>query len=185
MRKFIFLIIIMVSSFRLYSQQIDTTYCDIPLYTIKEKSFFDIIDTMLYLEKQRGIEISPDSCSIIVSKFSGLGDFFHFMRDTGNFYNNAVILSSVKDSLIIIMYNKYIIRIPHQPYYGSTIHGLLEKTDKTLKLRCVSEEPKIEDDTIGMEEDGDFWLPFIRIISYYEDGKFHIRMKMDENGKLY
>ena len=83
------------------------------------------------------------------------------------------------------MYNKYIIRIPHQPYYGSTIDGLLEKTDKTLKLRCVSEEPKIEDDTIGVEDDSEFELPFIRIISYYEDGKFHIRMKMDENGKLY
>ena len=104
----------MVSSIRLYSQKIDTTYCDVPLYTIKEKSFFDIIDTMLYLEKQRGIEISPDSCSIIVAKFSGLGDFFYFKRDTGNFYNNAVILSSVKDSLIINIYHYMKYTLPRE-----------------------------------------------------------------------
>ena len=183
MKKFIFLIVIIVLPIRLYSQKNDTTYCDVPLYSINEKSFFDIIDTMLYLEKQRGIEISPDSCSIIVAKFSRLGDFFYFRRDTGNFYN-ATILSSMKDSLRIVMYGKYVIRIANDPYRG-IIDELLKKTDETLELRCISEEPKTEEDTILVEDDCEFALPFVRIVSYYADGKFHIRIKMDEDGNLY
>lgn len=177
------MIVIIVSPIRLYSQKIDTTYCDVPLYSINERSFFDIIDTMLYLEKQRGIEISPDSCSIIVAKFSRLGEFFYFRRDTGNFYN-AAILSSMKDSLRIVMYGKYVIRIANDPYRG-IIDELLKKTDETLELRCVSEELKTEEDTILVEDDSEFALPFVRIVSYYADGKFHIRIKMDEDGNLY
>ena len=184
MKKFIFLIVILGLSIRLYSQKNDTTYCDIPLYTISEKSFFDIIDTMLYLEKQRGIEISPDSCSILVINISRSGDFFEFRRDTGNFYNNAVILSYMKDSIKIVMYGKYVIRIVNYPY-RSIIDELLEKTDETLELRCVSEETKIEEETILVEDDSEFALPFVRIVSYYKDGKFHIRMKIDEDGNLY
>ena len=40
MKKVVFLIVIMIVSSKLYSQQSDSiTYCEVPIYTIIEKSF--------------------------------------------------------------------------------------------------------------------------------------------------
>ena len=44
MKKVVFLIVIMIVSTKLYSQQSDSiTYCEVPIYTIIEKSFFNTL----------------------------------------------------------------------------------------------------------------------------------------------
>lgn len=179
MKKFILLIVIMIISAKLYSQQSDSiTYCEVPVYTIIEKSFFNMIDTMLFLEKSRGINVSSDSCYIRVNIHSEKGNVFQFDRFTGNTIDLAM---SDKDSAIFVCYKKYLIWIA----VGNnriTISELLKKTDKKIKFKCMSEQ---YEDTFLIEDDTELSRPHLTIFAYYMNNEFHIGMKMDENGNLY
>ena len=179
MKKVVFLIVIMIVSSKLYSQQSDSiTYCEVPFYTIIEKSFFNVIDTMLFIEKSRGINVSSDSCYIRVNIHSEEGNVFQFDRFTGNTIDIAI---SNKDNAIFVCYKKYLIWIA----VGNnriTINELLKKTDTKIKFKCISER---SNDTFLIEDDTELSRPHITIFACYINKEFHIEMKMDENGNLY
>lgn len=179
MKKFIFLIVIMIITTKLYSQQSDNiTYCEVPIYTIIEKSFFNVIDTMLFLEKSRGINVSSDSCYIRVNIHSEEGNVFQFDRFAGNTID---ITMFDKDRAIFVVYKKYLIWIA----VGNnriTINDLLKKTDKKIKFKCISER---SEDTFLIEDDTELSRPHVTIFAYYINNEFCIRMKVDEEGNLY
>ena len=179
MKKVVFLIVIMIVSTKLYSQQSDNiTYCEVPIYTIIEKSFFNVIDTMLFLEKSRGINVSSDSCYIRVNIHSEEGNVFQFDRFTGNIIDSTMFN---KDKAIFVVYKKYLIWIA----LGNnriTINELLKKTDKKIKYKCISER---SEESFLIEDDTELSRPHVTIFAHYINNEFHIGMKMDENGNLY